>query len=231
MLSNYEVLEIFKYHTQWENSMIQLKLFDQNSLHLLKVDQLKKIIKELQRKGVTISSSGNKPDLVRHLSLYLSSKLDEEGSTRLPTSSSGNAALSIGQPSTHPTITARTILESRPTVSLTTAESCLVNELLQIDGLSKEEVIQSLLSIPSSERCFDSVLFNIINNRQNTVEKSLAAVAPVTEEDEIKQLDLILLESEKERDNIQVCTPYFLYRLHLNFLLGKEKAKSRDPPC
>jgi hypothetical protein len=210
MLSNDEVLEIFKYHTQWENSMIQLKLFDQNSLHLLKVDQLKKIIKELQRKGVPISSSGNKPDLVRHLSLYLSSKLDEQGYTRPSVSSSGNAALSIAQSSTRPTITTRPILESRPTVSLTTAESCLVNELLQMDGLSKEEVIQSLLSIPANERCFDSVLFNLINNRQNTVEKSLAAVAPVTEEDEIKQLDLMLLESEKERDNIQVCSLSFL---------------------
>jgi hypothetical protein len=210
MLSNDEVLEIFKYHTQWENSMIQLKLFDQNSLHLLKVDQLKKIIKELQRKGVPISSSGNKPDLVRHLSLYLSSKLDEQGYTRPSVSSSGNAALSIAQSSTRPTITTCPILESRPTVSLTTAESCLVNELLQMDGLSKEEVIQSLLSIPANERCFDSVLFNLINNRQNTVEKSLAAVAPVTEEDEIKQLDLMLLESEKERDNIQVCSLSFL---------------------
>lgn len=151
-ISDADLIEIVHEITGWNENQIRKHILEDRSIHMLKLDQLKKLIKSLLRKGCNVSSAGNKADLVQNISNFLQSKAD---STQGKSSST---------PIINPPRVPLPVKNSNAT--LTMAERAIVEDLFQLEGLTKDEILEALFEVPAQERNTDSVLLSILNKRQ-----------------------------------------------------------------
>jgi hypothetical protein len=160
-----EALERAIAQTGCEVDITALKRSPREYLQKLKLDQIKRLVKELNKLGFCqINCSQNKPVIISELATVLiSGEATAKSISIAPTtqsSSSGSA--------TRPTNT----VEIKKTVNgtnqhlLSAVESHLLRELLMIEGLGRDEIIDAIKSAQAHERSVDGILMKILCNRQ-----------------------------------------------------------------
>ena len=159
-ISDADLLDILLEVTGWDEFNIRRQLLEDRSFNLLKLDQLKRLIKCLQKKGLNVNSGGNKADLVRNISNILQVKT-------ISTQESESSSSNIAQPPRIPLVIRKTTNNSAATLTL--SEKAIVNDLFQFEGLTKDEILQALFQLPSSDRNTDSVLSSILTKRTQQV--------------------------------------------------------------